>query len=1012
MTVQGANDAPVGVNDTATAVEAGGTAGINPSGNVLANDTDVDIGDTKTVSALTGGTLGTAKAGSYGSLTLNADGSYSYAVDQTNASVQALRTSANTLTDTFTYTVRDAAGATSTATLTVTVQGANDAPTYTTVVANQLANQSVTAGSAMTAYTFGTSTFLDVDSGDTATYSATLADGSALPSWLSFNASTRTFSGTPPANTPAGTITVKVTDTDAGGLSASGNFNIVIQPGNPPTQTLSFTSMTKDTGQMTTITGTPQSPSSNSFVVQDPSVVSTFWNWSGTPSGFGTALGTGTFFDPWAAYNNTTPQVIADDNGSLDYRNLRLDQNDTIAATFDAYKGVTYRLYAGFRKLSGDGLGNTTVKLEVLNPDGTITLVDTDSSSKQGGNGGWDRAGAGGGVQNFTATQSGVHKMLITVTSPAPARVVNPFVQVISAAGEVVTSTVNVVNNSDWITTDSSAGRLLSGTVSASLNTGENIKVYRVVSGVETYLGDATVGVNGTTWTFTDASSYSSNWTYKAVVVNSANLAGSPNTQLVTLNSAGTTTVGGETAAANTITYNSTVSINTLAGNDVINATANTTLAADLASRAVLINGGAGVDTLRLAAGTTLNLLNLTNKQTVTRIQEVEIFQLQGTSTLTMSANNVLSLGQTNLTGSAAGKVQFVVKGTNSDTFVLDGLLSDSNGGNTALTGTWTKQSSSVSYDGLTFDVYDHSTSEAQVLVQTGVTVTLSSSPLVLDLNGDGVQTLAVQAGVAFDLAALGVLQKSAWIDRHDGLLAMDLNHDGQINSGAELLGNNTVLADGSKAADGWAALAALDSNGDGLVDAQDARFADLRVWVDANGDAITDAGELNPLADMGISSLNVSHQASLVKQNGNTLDGVGQFTKADGTTGSMTDAWLQVQQAVSLELSQVTTQTDAHGNQQVLVADGVAQSLTLNLANVMAAPARSDGVHAIKVDGDAVDVITLGQLLADGTQAPGQWVADGLTVVDGHAYNTFHSSSADNLQVLIDSHITQVSLH
>src|SRR5688500_2873445 len=116
----------------ATAVEAGGvanaTAGTNPTGNVLTNDTDVDSGDTKAVSAISGGTVGAATAGSYGSLTLNADGTYTYTVDNNSAAVQALRTAGNTLTDSFTYTVRDTAGATSTATLTVTIQGANDAP--------------------------------------------------------------------------------------------------------------------------------------------------------------------------------------------------------------------------------------------------------------------------------------------------------------------------------------------------------------------------------------------------------------------------------------------------------------------------------------------------------------------------------------------------------------------------------------------------------------------------------------------------------------------------------------------------------------------------------------------------------------------------------------------------------------------------------------------------------------------------------------------------------------------
>ena len=70
-------------------------------------------------------------------------------------------------------------------------------------------------------------TFTDVDSGDTLTYAATLADGIALPAWLSFNATTRTFSGTPAAAN-VGTISVKATATDLGGLAASETFNIAV----------------------------------------------------------------------------------------------------------------------------------------------------------------------------------------------------------------------------------------------------------------------------------------------------------------------------------------------------------------------------------------------------------------------------------------------------------------------------------------------------------------------------------------------------------------------------------------------------------------------------------------------------------------------------------------------------------------------------------------------------------------------------------------------------------------
>ncbi|MBW9052600.1 DUF4082 domain-containing protein [Rhizobium mesosinicum] len=221
------NTAPTAVADAGDATEKGGVAngsgGVAASGNVLTNDTDPDAGDTKTVTAVTfgstSGTLGSTLNGAYGSLVLSASGAYSYAVNETNAAVQALRQSTNTLSDVFSYTMRDAAGATSTANLTITIHGANDAP----VLAVQTATQNATVGSAFS-FVVPTTTFTDVDSGETLTYSATSADGTALPAWLAFNASTRTFSGTP---TTSGTYGVKVTATDLGGLAANESFNIV-----------------------------------------------------------------------------------------------------------------------------------------------------------------------------------------------------------------------------------------------------------------------------------------------------------------------------------------------------------------------------------------------------------------------------------------------------------------------------------------------------------------------------------------------------------------------------------------------------------------------------------------------------------------------------------------------------------------------------------------------------------------------------------------------------------------
>ncbi|HEY9808841.1 MAG TPA: putative Ig domain-containing protein [Halomicronema sp.] len=70
-------------------------------------------------------------------------------------------------------------------------------------------------------------TFTDIDAGDTLTYSATLADGTALPSWLTFDATSQTFSGTP-LNENVGTLSVKVTAIDTSNATVSSNFDITV----------------------------------------------------------------------------------------------------------------------------------------------------------------------------------------------------------------------------------------------------------------------------------------------------------------------------------------------------------------------------------------------------------------------------------------------------------------------------------------------------------------------------------------------------------------------------------------------------------------------------------------------------------------------------------------------------------------------------------------------------------------------------------------------------------------
>ncbi len=109
------------------------------------------------------------------------------------------------------------------------------------------------------------------------------------------------------------------------------------------------------------------------------------------------------------------------------------------------------------------------------------------------------------------------------------------------------------------------------------------------------------------------------------------------------------------------------------------------------------------------------------------------------------------------------------------------------------------------------------------------------SAPLVLDLDGDGIETVAAGQHILFDHDGDGIKHASGWVKSDDGFLVLDRNGNGRIDDGSELFGADTLLANGQKATSGFEALRDLDSNGDGVFNAADTRFADVRVWRDLN---------------------------------------------------------------------------------------------------------------------------------------------------------------------------------
>ncbi len=160
--------------------------------------------------------------------------------------------------------------------------------------------------------------------------------------------------------------------------------------------------------------------------------------------------------------------------------------------------------------------------------------------------------------------------------------------------------------------------------------------------------------------------------------------------------------------------------------------------------------------------------------------------------------------------------------------------------------------------------------------------------PLILDLDNDGIETVGTEAGVLFDANADGIKNGTGWVSKDDGFLVWDKSGNGTIDTGRELFGDSFIKANGQTALNGFDALSSLDDNADGKVNAADAAWSSLRVWIDADTDGVTDAGELKTLAALNITAVNTSN--TVVNQtlpNGNILAAYGTYVKGDGTTAN-----------------------------------------------------------------------------------------------------------------------------
>ena len=167
----------------------------------------------------------------------------------------------------------------------------------------------------------------------------------------------------------------------------------------------------------------------------------------------------------------------------------------------------------------------------------------------------------------------------------------------------------------------------------------------------------------------------------------------------------------------------------------------------------------------------------------------------------------------------------------------------------------------------------------------------LPYAALVIDMDGNGIQVSSVDThAIYFDVYGTGTKIATGWVDANDALLVIDRNSNGLIDNGNELFTTNAGH-------DGYTTLATLDSNSDGVINSSDTHFGDLKIWIDANQDGVSQLSELQTLTQAGIQSLSLSQSQTYIysAKYGYELSSTSTATMSDTSTKTLGTGWTDV---------------------------------------------------------------------------------------------------------------------
>jgi Ca2+-binding RTX toxin-like protein len=801
---------------------------------------------------------------------------------------------------------------TATAPFQLTIDPVNDTP----VLLQPLADQAATGGGQV-AFTIPASAFTDPD-GDTLSYTAELTDGSALPQWLAFNAASRAFSGT--AQNAGAAFNIRVVASDG---TARVEDVFLLTVGLNLTGTSAAETLTGGEGN-DTITGLGGNDTLIGTGGDDVFRV------TGTAHGFDSIDG-GTGTDTIVATSNGTIIGLTAING-IEQINGGSFSNVSITGSSNAdilnFSAVTL---TAITRIDG-GAGNDTITgsaaADTIHGSGGNDTIDSgdgdDIIQFISTTGGFDAINGGAGTDTITALSNSA---VIGLSSLANVEAIDAgaFTNVVISgtanddtlnfAGVTLTAITRIDGGAgnDTITGSAAADTIRGSTGDDTIDAGDGNDTIQF-----TGTGGGFDAINGGAGTDTISAlsnsavigllSLANVEAISAGTFTGVYVAGSGGDNILDFSSVTLTNItrvqGGD--GNDTLIGNSAA--NTLwggIGNDIIDGGAgNDILLGENgddtikgAEGADTINGGNGTDTVDYSAyfNDVAVDLSLTSAQTVATgdfdtITNVEnVVGGLGNDTLSGStSNNVLSGGAGNdrLTGRAGNDVLMGGMGT-SDTAVFAGLqASYSVVTNSGVVTVVDNQTTTDGNDG-TDTIIGIERLEFKGGAQVGI-----ASPIILDLDGNGIETVsAASSDARFDLDGDGLADDTSWIGAGDAFLYLDRDANGTVSGVEEI----SFIDDVPDAATDLAGLRAFDSNSDGILDARDGRFADFGVWRDADGDGAVDEGETASLATVGIRSVNLTGTpVDAVTEFGEVaIANTGSFTLTNGTTRTFADAAL-----------------------------------------------------------------------------------------------------------------------